>query len=332
MPSRGEVAMPIPMHPIADLAAPPNSVGGRTTTWRLEQGQAATVKSPMESGASSPIESDQGKGRGRAARDDASPRADAPAADASAAPAMRPLRHEDAALLMATLAVDNEALGVPQLEPVTELLVGAVAADDPAALPTGAISAGRNAAVQESPHASSGALPAPGAGAAGLRLVERGVHALLQQRGGTLVMRLSPPELGTLEIRMRFEAGRIEVLFRGGAEASRLLEGNLSMLRQSFERQGISVGRLGVEPTEFRRVEETTRQGLGDSFDAGGHASQGRQEAERELRRRSEVVFAMASVARPIFEAPGDAEGSASCPSSPPPLQAPRSFPAASAS
>lgn len=184
-------------------------------------------------------------------------------------------------------------------------------------------------------HATeNGASLARGAANATLRLVDRGLHALLLQRGGTLIMRLSPPELGSLEVRMRFEAGRVDVLFRAsGAEASRLLEGNLGMLRQSLERHGVGVGRLAVEPPEFRRAEESARTGVGESFDAGGRESQGRQEAERELRGRTESSLAATSSARSVFDIAGAPEGPSSWPSAPRPASVrTESSPAATAS
>jgi len=182
-------------------------------------------------------------------------------------------------------------------------------------------------------QADVGASIAHRAESAALRLVDRGLHALLQQRGGTLVMRLAPPELGLLEVLMRFGGDRIEVLFRASSgEASRLLEGNLGMLRQSLERHGVGVGRLAVESPESRRAAESAQSVLGEFFDAGGRESQGRQEAERELRWRTDAGLASPPSTRPLFDLAEAAEGLPTWPSSRPVHPAPPSSPVASAS
>lgn len=199
------------------------------------------------------------------------------------------------------------------------------------------------AEVSRSPRAASscasahaaprGAEDALRAGAAGTRLVERGLAALLQQRGGQLIMRLSPPELGVLEIRMRFEAGRVEVLFRPSTLAAReLLEGSLGMLRQSLTRH-VGVGRLAVEPPALLPPEDRAAVEAGHSFDAGGRESRGRQEAQRELRWRTEADLVFGRSLRPNREiASMAAEGRASCSSHLPAAPPASSFPAASAS
>ena len=71
-------------------------------------------------------------------------------------------------------------------------------------------------------------------------------------------------------------------------EARRLLEGNLGMLRNALQRHGLVVERLVVEPSPTAQGLDAPRAGDDARFDAGGRQSQGRQDAEQELERRTQ--------------------------------------------
>jgi len=252
--------------------------------------------------------------------------------------------------LSLTQDVGTSLLGL-QLLPIELLLAESSVADEAlvrgsgvdASIAGGIVGNGATALHQRTGEQVIGAMRDPGGAAgaelalraanAGLRLIERGLQALLQQRGGELIMRLSPPELGVLEIRMRWEAGRIEVLFRAStAQARGLLDGNLGMLRQSLERHGVGVGRLVVEPPSLPATEESVAMEVGQSFDAAGRESRGRQEAERELRWRTEADLVFGRALRPVSAIGATAaEGPPPC-SPPRPAPPARSSPAASAS
>lgn len=80
------------------------------------------------------------------------------------------------------------------------------------------------------------------------KLVSRGLTALTQQRGGTLSIRLDPPELGAVQVKMVMQQGSVSVDFRAATpEARAILEMHLGALRSALEAQGLNVDRLQVE-------------------------------------------------------------------------------------
>ena len=113
--------------------------------------------------------------------------------------------------------------------------------------------------------------------------VARGLDALSQQKGGTLLMRLDPPSLGQVKLEMTMNAGRVAVLMTAAADtAQSLLRNNLGMLRQALEDRGLAVERLTVE-TVARPTESgsgTRSENRGDGQDArSGQDAEGRQDA-----------------------------------------------------
>jgi len=78
--------------------------------------------------------------------------------------------------------------------------------------------------------------------------VVRGMHAMLNHRGGSMVMRLDPPELGQLRLQMTVANGQVSASFEAQtAQTHALLKQNLAMLKTSLEAQGLSVERLTVQ-------------------------------------------------------------------------------------
>ncbi len=121
--------------------------------------------------------------------------------------------------------------------------------------------------------------------------VIRGMHAMINHRGGVLTMRLQPPELGDLRIRMIVHGQRVTAQIDADTvRAQSLLKNNLGMLQRALEQQGMVVERLTVhlaqsghtgEPTERHHEHETDRH---ERPDAGEGESRGRRD-EREHRR-----------------------------------------------
>ncbi len=133
----------------------------------------------------------------------------------------------------------------------------------------------------------SGAAFAPDAGegspARTMPGVARGLEALSQQRGGSLVMRLDPPSLGQVKLEMTMNAGRVAVLMTTAADtAQSLLKNNLGMLRQALEERGLAVERLTVDtvarPTESNAGSRSEHRGDGQEARSGQDAD-GRQDA-----------------------------------------------------
>jgi flagellar hook-length control protein FliK len=77
--------------------------------------------------------------------------------------------------------------------------------------------------------------------------VIRGLSAMLQQRGGSMTMRLDPPALGQLRVQMTISSGTVTAEFQPATtEAQALLDRSIATLRSALESQGLTVERLTV--------------------------------------------------------------------------------------
>ncbi len=115
--------------------------------------------------------------------------------------------------------------------------------------------------------------------------VARGLTAMLNQRGGSMTMRLDPPALGQLRVQMTVARGAVTVQFQPATlEAQALLERSLATLRTALESQGLSVERLTVHaapaPAASREAAEDQsqqqQQASRHHADAGEGRSRGR--------------------------------------------------------
>lgn len=123
-----------------------------------------------------------------------------------------------------------------------------------AAIPTGPTTAptqpaGANpqgaAALPESPAADQQSQQADQLNAARLA---RGLQNALQQRGGAVTLRLTPPEMGTVRIHMQMHGTTVTAQFHAESESARtMLSTQLAQLRHALEGQGLSVDRLSVQ-------------------------------------------------------------------------------------
>ncbi|MCC7406634.1 MAG: flagellar hook-length control protein FliK [Phycisphaeraceae bacterium] len=83
---------------------------------------------------------------------------------------------------------------------------------------------------------------------ANLSRVVRGLSAAVNQKGGAVTLRLSPPELGLVRIQMQVRDGVVRAeVFTEHASARSLLADGLTELRQALQSHGLSVDRLGVQ-------------------------------------------------------------------------------------
>ena len=165
------------------------------------------------------------------------------------------------------IALANQAETVTTIEaepmPLQASPNGATAASTPSLANTGVV-ASQIGMVQSSPSApqatqavllapefAAASAPAPELAAqSNSKLVARGLAALTQQRGGTLSIRLDPPELGAVQVKMVMDQGSVRVDFRAATpEARAILEMHLGALRGALESQGLHVDRLQVEGT-----------------------------------------------------------------------------------
>lgn len=78
--------------------------------------------------------------------------------------------------------------------------------------------------------------------------VARGLQSALSQQGGTVALRLHPPELGVVRVEVEIDAGAVRARFIAEHESVRtLLTHQLQHLRQALQSQGLAVERLEVQ-------------------------------------------------------------------------------------
>jgi flagellar hook-length control protein FliK len=124
--------------------------------------------------------------------------------------------------------------------------------------------------------------------------IVRGLHAMTNQRGGAMTLRLDPPELGELRVQMTIARGVVTADFHAGTpQAQTLLDKHMAALRHSLESQGLTVERLSVHAgaTQHGQQHAMTRDDSGSSQqqsnsswssqqDAAGSESRGRREQD----------------------------------------------------
>lgn len=75
-----------------------------------------------------------------------------------------------------------------------------------------------------------------------------GVQTTLLPRGGTMQIRLDPPELGALQVTVEMRDGAMNATFHTSNEdATRLLSHSLSQLKTTLEAQGVTVEKIQVQ-------------------------------------------------------------------------------------
>ncbi|MGI9012755.1 MAG: flagellar hook-length control protein FliK [Phycisphaerales bacterium] len=126
--------------------------------------------------------------------------------------------------------------------------------------------------------------------------VIRGMQAMLNHHGGSLILRLDPPELGQVRVQLAVHNSNVSVNIQAATQqAHALLREHLPMLTQSLEQHGLSVERLNVHlagaPTSADDGSSSHRSGnqgqdandqrstTGDR-DAAEHQSRGQHERD----------------------------------------------------
>lgn len=76
----------------------------------------------------------------------------------------------------------------------------------------------------------------------------RGLNNAVNQQGGTVTLRLTPPDIGTVRIQLNLQGTSVSAQFHAETDAGqRLLTQQLGQLRTSLESQGLNVEKLGVQ-------------------------------------------------------------------------------------
>ncbi|MEM1446476.1 MAG: flagellar hook-length control protein FliK [Planctomycetota bacterium] len=120
------------------------------------------------------------------------------------------------------------------------------AAEAPA--PPGTNAANANNAANLATQATANAPLGEGPDALNEARLARGLKSALSQQGGSVTLRLTPPEMGTVRIQMQLQGTGVSAQFHAETQAAqRLLTQQLGQLRTALESQGLSVERLGVQ-------------------------------------------------------------------------------------
>ena len=107
--------------------------------------------------------------------------------------------------------------------------------------------------------------------------------------GGTMQIRLDPPELGALQVMVHMQDGVMTASFHtSNDDATKLLSHSLSQLKQVLESQGVSVERLQVSqaPKDQHAQNDDPRQSPRDQHDDAHRQEQQRKEMLRRMWRK----------------------------------------------
>jgi len=121
--------------------------------------------------------------------------------------------------------------------------------------------------------------------------VSRGLAAAVQQRGGSLKIRLTPATLGEVRIELDLNQGRVSVDLHASTDiAQDALAKNIAMLRSSLESKGLSVERITVQLTPStsqpantnndQQSNDSARDQQGNQHDASDGQSRGSRDGE----------------------------------------------------
>lgn len=201
-----------------------------------QQPQAQAQSQPPRSTSTNPLPSEP------AVQVDA-PQSAKPQAAAQPAPSVAERQAQQAHVVRAEPSA-GPAQGAPAAQPApAPVVVESVA-------PTTTIEPAPSAKAAPTPSASAGAQP-EASEAEAQRITDRvvkGLRSVLNQRGGTLTLRLSPAELGAMRIAVKMDGAAVSAQFQATtAVASQALNQNIATLRQALEAQGLTVEHLNVQ-------------------------------------------------------------------------------------
>ncbi|WP_432799459.1 flagellar hook-length control protein FliK [Poriferisphaera sp. WC338] len=111
--------------------------------------------------------------------------------------------------------------------------------------------------------------------------ITRGIQTVMNQRGGNLTLRLTPPEMGTVKIQLQIEGAKVNVQLHTQQESARsMLQQQVQQLRQSLEQQGLQVERIGIQNMQSSQQSSMNSQSdlsHEDGRSRGEYAGQQRQ-------------------------------------------------------
>lgn len=116
--------------------------------------------------------------------------------------------------------------------------------------------------------------------------IVNGVRGDLLPRGGSMQIRLDPPQLGSLNVSVRVQDGVLSATFQTSNEqATQMLSQTMTQLKSALEATGVSVERLHVRQTSASRSSDDTHGSNGDGRQQPGEGDQ-QSFAQNEHQRR----------------------------------------------
>ena len=114
-----------------------------------------------------------------------------------------------------------------------------------------------------------------------------GIHGQLLPAGGTMQVRLDPPELGALSVIVRVHEGVMSASFEtSNDQATRMLSHTLTQLKSSLEAQGVSVGKLHVTQSPKGQQSDWRNEDRPSQDNGGQDSAAQREQQRREMLRR----------------------------------------------
>ncbi len=143
---------------------------------------------------------------------------------------------------LATANATNAALPLPGFDPVASN----TAAQPVTPLVNNSSAAGTDVSARLNPAGLTDATTTNDA--VNAARLSRGLNNAVNQQGGTVTLRLTPPDLGTVRIQLNLQGTNVSAQFHAETDsAQRLLTQQLGQLRASLESQGLNVDKLGVQ-------------------------------------------------------------------------------------
>lgn len=116
--------------------------------------------------------------------------------------------------------------------------------------------------------------------------VSRALSNAINQKGGTITIRMMPPELGQVRVDIQMHAGKVSASFQTEHQSVQsLMNRELSQLRQALERQGLTVEKLEVtqRPANSSNAnasnQDNSQQSPSDGRSRGQYARENPQQA-----------------------------------------------------
>lgn len=113
--------------------------------------------------------------------------------------------------------------------------------------------------------------------------IVKAIHGQLLPQGGSMHLRLDPPELGALQVSVHMRDGMMTASFQtSNDQASQLLSHSLSQLKHALEAQGVSVQKIHVEQASPGHEQDASSNGQSHQNHRQSGSEQSRQQ-RREL-------------------------------------------------